>query len=208
MEDTQYVRRPHDTTPHEDETPRKYISSDKISITKYDVTKQEETESRKYPKDVDIGRIVIEEIPDEQELGPTRELDKPRDTQVAMTRKEVKDISKPRETSISVGKLDLRDVEKEVVESSKKEKTIKTQTERLDYRHRFVTDQHSVSERKIDVTDERVLMGMRPTDKIYMNVEKREDPSVITDKIDGPHKVDDRTGDKKKPESISGRNTN
>ncbi len=198
------MHRPYDTKPCEDETPRKYVSSDKITITKYDIAKHEETERRKHPKDVDIGRIVIEEIPGEKELGPTKDQGQPRDTQVAITRKEVKDIPKAREETIKVGKLDLRDVEKEVVESEKTQGSLITHTERVDHSRKFVADQRSVSETKIDVIDERVRMGTRPKDKTYMTAGR----GLITERIDGGHKVDDKTGEQKIRESTLGKISN
>jgi hypothetical protein len=67
-----------------------------------------------------------------------------------------------------------------------------------------VTDQHTVSETKIDVIDERVRMGLRPKDKTFMGVQKTVGPRVITDRIDGGHKVDDKTGEKKIVESTIG----
>lgn len=207
VEDVQTAARPYDTKPREDQTPRKYISSDKIAITTYDITQQEETEKRKYPRDVDIGRIVIEETPGGKELAPTTDREKPRDTQVTITRKEVKDIPKSGkgEQAIKVGKLDLRDVEKEVVESRKMEGTLVTHTERVAKSHKFVTDQQTVGETKIDVVDERVRMGTRPGDKTYMDIQKTAGPRVITDRIDGGLRVDDKTGEKKMVESTIGR---
>jgi hypothetical protein len=201
VEDIETVQRLRDTKLHEDETPRKYISSDKIAITKYDIAKQEEIGRRKYPKDLDIGRIVIEEMPEEEVARPGREQERPRGTQ--LTRKEVKDIPKPREETIKVGKLDCRDVEKEVVESRKKEATLKTHTERVDHSRTFVTDQHAVGETKINVIDERLRMGTRPKDKTYVDVQKKR-PGVTTDRIDSGRFVDDKTGEQKIIESTTG----
>jgi hypothetical protein len=146
---------------------------------------------------------VIEEIPGEKEQGPTKEQAHPRDTQEIITWKEVKDIPKLREETIKVGKFDLRGVEKEV-EESRKTGTLITHNERVDHSCGFVTDQHTVSETKIDVIDERVRMGLRPKDKTFMGVQKTVGPRVITDRIDGGQKVDDKTGEKKIVESTIG----
>lgn len=203
VEDVQTVQRPYDTKPTEDETPRKYISSDKITITKYDIPKQEETRIRKHHKDVDIGRIVIEEMAGEKDLGHTKEQEQLRDTPVTTTRKEVKDIPKPQEDTIKVGKLDLRDLENEVIAISKTEGAFITSTERVDHSRKFVTDM--VGETKIEVIDERVSMGTRPKDKTYEGVQKTAGPSVITDRIDGRQNVNDKIGERKIVESTLGK---
>ena len=200
------MQRPYDKKPAEDEAPCKYISSDKIIITKYDIPMQEETQRRKHPKDVDIGRIVVEEIAGEKELGPTKEQEQLRDTPVTITRKEVKDIPKPQEESIKVGKLDLRDLEKEVIATSETEGTLITSTERVDHSRKFVTD--IVGETKINVIDERLSMGTRPKDKTYEGVQKAAGPSVITERIDGRQNVNDKTGERKIAESTLGKMLN
>ena len=200
------MQRSYDKKPTEDEAPCKYISSDKIIITKYDIPKQEETQRRKHPKDVDVGRIVVEEIAGEKELGPTKEQEQLRDTPVTITRKEVKDIPKPQEESIKVGKLDLRDLEKEVIATSKTEGTLITSTERVDHSRKFVTDM--VGETKINVIDERLSMGTRPKDKTYEGVQKAAGPSVITERIDGRQNVNDKTGERKIAESTLGKMLN
>lgn len=190
VEDVETVDRRCDTRPREDETPRKHVSGDKMTITKYNDTKQEKTERRKHPKDVDIGRIVIEEIPEEKERAPTKKA--PRDTQVTISRKEVKDVSKPRDETIRVGRLDLRDVEKEILESRKTKETLITHSERIDRSRKFVTDQHIAGDTKIDVIDERVQMDTRPKDQTYVGIQKAAEPCLITDKIDGGQKVDEK----------------
>ena len=102
---------------------RQHVTSEKITVSRKDATLIEETEKPRYPKDYNVGRIVIEEIPEEKndvekheivkrdEVKPRHEdmetcynLDKVRGKQV-------------REDLVKVGKLDFTDYEKTPRES-------------------------------------------------------------------------------------------
>lgn len=202
IEDVETVHRPYDTVPHEDETPRKSISSDKITITKYGTARQEEIKRRKHPNDVHIGRIVVDEMPGEKELRPREDQEQPRDRQVTITRKEVKDVPKLQEESIPVGKLDLRDVEKDVIDSRKPKRTLVTPTERVYHSRTLVTDQSTVAETKINVIDERLRMDTRTSDT---DVQKTGEYRANTDMIDGGPAVDDKTRKQEIVESTLGK---
>ncbi|XP_028404537.1 trichohyalin-like [Dendronephthya gigantea] len=94
------------------------VSSKRITVSREDITRLEKTEEPKYPKDHHIGRIVIEEIPEEKEeltKGEPRRRDKvrPRSEEIK-TRFEVERGARPqmREDVIKVGKIDVTDYEK------------------------------------------------------------------------------------------------
>lgn len=59
----------YDVRPRREDTEisRQQVTSEKIPVNKRDLTCMEETEKPRYPKDIDVGRIVIEEIPEEKE---------------------------------------------------------------------------------------------------------------------------------------------
>ena len=97
----------------------------------------EGTEKPKYPKDLDIGRIVIEEIPEEKEEMTKRDVVKrdevkPRREDME-TRYEVEKIPRKQvqEDMVKVGRLDVTDYEKKTREFEREERTT-TYTERLE----------------------------------------------------------------------------
>ena len=102
------------------------------------MTRVEKTEQPKYPKDLDVGRIVIEKIPEEREETPkherVRQQRRPKSTETTVTQREVKEYPKSyvSEDVIKVGKLDVTHVEKDVVEGTKLEQRIKTLEDRVD----------------------------------------------------------------------------
>lgn len=57
----------------ETQAPRQRVTTERITVSKRDITRGEQPEKIRYPKDLDIGRIVIEEIPEEKEVIPKRE---------------------------------------------------------------------------------------------------------------------------------------
>lgn len=105
--------------PHVDETKvsRKKVDTERITVLKSDTIQTEEPERQIYPKEQDVGRIVIEEISEEQ--PHSKYPDQPKSTEVAITREHVTDTSRPSETDdvINVAKLDLRKLESREVES-------------------------------------------------------------------------------------------
>jgi hypothetical protein len=96
----------------------------------------EETEKPKYPKDLDIGRIVIEEIPEEipKHKILRKEHGGPRSTGVTIAQHEVEEHPKTylTEDVIKVGKLDVTHLEKEMVEAKTVQDKIRTYKDRVD----------------------------------------------------------------------------
>lgn len=62
------------------QAPRQRVTTERITVSRHDIAKTEEPDKPKYPKDLDIGRIVIEEIPEEKVTkreSPKKEHSKP-----------------------------------------------------------------------------------------------------------------------------------
>lgn len=94
-------------------------------------TLTEEPERQMYPNELDIGRIVIEELPeDEGKYGKYPE--QPKSTEVTVTAEQVSDGLRPYEHVIKVGKLDLRELEAKQVESRMIEDRPLKKTERVE----------------------------------------------------------------------------
>lgn len=88
--------------------------STEVTVTQHEV-------EDKYSKDLDIGRIVIEEIPEEIKDLPNVhriEKDATKSTEVTLTRHEVEDISTVKEGILKLGKLDVTCLELHVLEST------------------------------------------------------------------------------------------
>ena len=88
--------------------------STEVTVTQYEV-------EDKYSKDLDIGRIVIEEIPEEIKDLPNVhriEKDATKSTEVTLTRHEVEDISTVKEGILKLGKLDVTWLELHVLAST------------------------------------------------------------------------------------------
>ena len=94
------------------------VTAEKITTSKEDIPLMEETEKPRYPKDLDIGRIVIEETPEEKlevlkrdvvkrdEVKPRREdMKSPYEAEKFPGEQVKKEV-------IKVGKLDVTDYEK------------------------------------------------------------------------------------------------
>ena len=97
----------------------------------------EETEKPKYTKDFDIGRIVIEEIPEETVEVTRRDIVKKDEVEPRRadkeTRYEIEQAPRTRakDEVVKVGRLDITDYEKTQKESEKLEQRKTTDTERL-----------------------------------------------------------------------------
>ena len=109
-----YTSRKDDTT-----TSMKKVTSEKITVSDTDRPLLEETEKPRYPKHLDVGRIVIEEIPeDKKEVterdGFKRDEVKPRDDKEIKKLHPVRKDLKPqvKQDVIEVGRLDITDYEK------------------------------------------------------------------------------------------------
>lgn len=111
----QYDKVDKKTKPYTDEKPlsRAQVDSKKVTVSRHDTTRTEETKETRYPNEQDIGRIVIEEVPEERETPriTKREEMKPRTTEVTVTSK-----APVKEDVIKVGKLDVTDVQTKRVE--------------------------------------------------------------------------------------------
>ena len=126
----------HQTSRTDDtEVSQKQVAAEKITVSETDICRKEETEKPRYPKHIDVGRIAIEETPEEKEVikrdVPRRDVVKPRykDTE---TRYEVerRPKSQGKDDVVKVGRLDVTDYHKKTTESEPiKEKT--TYPERL-----------------------------------------------------------------------------
>ena len=106
------------------EVSRQQVTAEKITVSRTDLARMEETEKPRYPKHLDIGRIVIEETPEEKEEIVKREFSRgervrPKSTDVTVTKHEVAEHPKAHITDdiIKVGKLDVTHLEKEIVET-------------------------------------------------------------------------------------------
>ena len=116
------------------EVSQKQVTAEKITVSKTDTfSRIEETEKPRYPRHLDVGRIVIEQIPEEKEEVTRRDVIKtdevkPRykDTEV---RYEVERRPKQqKEDVVKVGRLDITDYHKETMEfEPTKEKTTYTE---------------------------------------------------------------------------------
>jgi hypothetical protein len=93
--------------------------STEVTVTQHEV--EDLPQKPKYSKDLDIGRIVIEEIPEEIKDLPNVhriEKDATKSTEVTLTRHEVEDISTVKEGILKLGKLDVTCLELHVLEST------------------------------------------------------------------------------------------
>ena len=124
IEDTHY-RKTEGIKPCFDETKqsRREADTERATVLKSDITRFEEPERQIYPKEHNVGRIVIEEISDEQ---PEMEyLSKPKSTTATITRENVTEKLKRHEKDVvNVGKVDLYQLDTRQVESKQTEETL------------------------------------------------------------------------------------
>ena len=109
-----YTSRIDDTT-----TSMKKVTSEKITVSDTDRPLFEETEKPRYPKHLDVGRIVIEEISEDKKKvterdGFKRDEVKPRDDKEIKKLYPVRKDLKPqvKQDVIEVGRLNMTDYEK------------------------------------------------------------------------------------------------
>ena len=116
------------------EASQQQVTAEKITVSKTDICHMEETEKPRYPKHLDVGRIVIEETPEEKVEVTRRDVlkrdevkPKNKDTEVCY---EVERRPKQqKEDVVKVGRLDVTDYHKETMEfEPTKEKTTYTET--------------------------------------------------------------------------------
>ena len=128
------------TKPRVDETraSQRQVTTEKVTVTRTDGSRTDEIERRRHPKDYDVGRIVIEEIPEEKEEKPQvyrKYQGKPRTTEVTVTMDDVKDVSKTyqKEDVVKVGRLDVHGLEKTPEESRRPEQRSLTKIETIQH---------------------------------------------------------------------------
>ena len=132
--------RQEETKPRKDDTEvsRTQVTTEKVTVSRSDIARSEDMEKPKYPKDLDIGRIVIEEIPVEKDESLKHEILpkdlKSKSTDVTVTRHEVEEYPRThvKEDVIKVGKLDVTDVEKTLVDSTPVAERVTAYKERLE----------------------------------------------------------------------------
>ena len=118
---------------------QRQVTTEKVTVTRTDGSRTDEIERRRHPKDYDVGRIVIEEIPEEKEEKPQvyrkKYEEKPRTTEVTVTMDDVKDVSKTyeKEDVVKVGRLDVHGLERTPEESRRPEERSLTKTERIQH---------------------------------------------------------------------------
>ncbi len=98
---------------------RREVDTERITETKSHVAQTEEPERQIYPKEHDIGRIIIDEIPDKKPRKYLKYPSDPKSTKVTATREHVMETPRPHEKEdvIKIGKLDLYKLETRQVES-------------------------------------------------------------------------------------------
>ena len=100
-------------------TSMKKVTSEKITVSDTDRPLFEETEKPRHPKHLDVGRIVIEEIPEDKKKvterdGFKKDEVKPRDDKELKKLHPVRKDLKPqvKQDVIEVGRLDITEYEK------------------------------------------------------------------------------------------------
>ena len=107
------------------ETLQKRETSEKITVTGGDIPREEENEKPRYPKALDIGRIIIDEMPEEKQpvkKPDIRKRDKVKETRVDMEpcdKVEQRQASLVKEEVAKVGTLKITDHEKTPRESGR-----------------------------------------------------------------------------------------
>ena len=107
------------------EISQKQVTSEKLTITGGDIPRMEETEEPTYPKALDIGRIVIDEMPEEKQPVQKPDIqkrDKVKETRVDMEpRDSVEQRQAPlvKEEVAKVGRLNIPEYEKTPRESER-----------------------------------------------------------------------------------------
>ena len=121
----------YDSISRTDDTEKSQLQaiSEKVIVHGGDIPRTEEPVKPMYPKNLDVGRIVIEEISEQQPRSKYPRQSK--STEVTTAREHVKDISKPYELDdvFNVSKLDLRKLEPRKVESGRRTKSIEKEKE-------------------------------------------------------------------------------
>lgn len=175
--------KPNERKAKKDETIKKQTTEDKIMIKDYDLHKEEKTKKQESLKDINVGRLVIKEMPPEKETKPTKEKKKDNvDRQF-----------KPRDELTNFIEHHSRDRKKEMVKDDSS------------YRGPYVIDHPADTETKINVIDERAGTDTSIKDRRFMDVQKQSEPRFTADRVDGVYRIDDKTTTKKKDKITSGK---
>ncbi|XP_028404778.1 trichohyalin-like [Dendronephthya gigantea] len=110
--------------PCADEIPRQQVATERVVVSRRDLKPSEKPEKPKYKKDPDIGRIVIEEIPEKEETREREIVQKepvdPKKIDMTVRRREVDERPKTyAKRDVKVGKLDMIELERETIELSR-----------------------------------------------------------------------------------------
>lgn len=115
------------------------ISREKVTVSRRDTTQSEQIEKPRHLKELDIGRIVIEEISEEKEELQKHDISrkekvKPVTTDLTGSRYEVEEVSSAqvKKDTITVGKRDLTDIEKTLKESRHAEERVTSYRDLVD----------------------------------------------------------------------------
>lgn len=129
-----------ETEPHVDEIHRQKVTTEKVTVSRQDIISSEEPQKAKYRKDLDIGRIVIEEIPEEKEKNPEYEniqkkQARPKTTDITASRRQ-HEVKERHEKYIKddIAKLDSTDSGRIMKEARRVDKKVQTQRETADER--------------------------------------------------------------------------
>lgn len=112
----------------------------KIAVSRSDIRSLDEAEKPRYPKHVDVGRLVIEEIPEEKIIPDRetvqRETLRHKITEIASTKTSVEEQQTKyvKEGVVRAGKLETTDFDGVTRESRRAEEKLTTQREIIDAR--------------------------------------------------------------------------
>ena len=133
-----------DIKPRTEDVPRQQVTTEKVTVDRREF-RSSELEKPRYPKDLDIGRIVIEEIPEEDKVPEHEVVQKqrmrPRRTEMTATQREVEERPEAfvKREDVKVGKLDMSDMERTVIESEREGERLTRQRETIDGRLKVKT---------------------------------------------------------------------
>ena len=124
-----------ETKPRTDDIPREKVTTEKAVVIRGEMVSSEEPQKPPYQKDLDIGRIVIEEIPEENDKIPEYEniqkkQARPKTADMTAARREVKE----RHTHIrdDIAEFDSTDSGRTTKEVRRERERVETQTKTRD----------------------------------------------------------------------------
>lgn len=116
---------------------REHVTTEKVTVSRRDTTHSEQIAKPGHPKELDVGRIVIEEIPEEKEDIPKRKVTrkqevKPRSTVVKRPDRPEVPKTQVKEDVVKVGKLDVDEFKETPLERRRVEERVATYKERVE----------------------------------------------------------------------------